>query len=85
MKTIPISRARDNIYKIIEETVKFNEPIEITSRKGDVVLISKEEWNSLLETLYLMSIPGLLDSIHEADKVPIEEWGTLVDIGWNLD
>ena len=85
MKTIPISRARENIYQIIEENVKFNEPIEITSRKGDVVLISKEEWNSLLETLYLMSVPGLLDSIREADKVPIEEWGTLEDIGWNID
>lgn len=85
MENIPISRARDNIYQIVEEAVKFSQPIEINSRKGDVILVSKADWGSIQETLYLMSVPGLWADILEAHKTPIEEMFTLEDLEWNLD
>jgi len=85
MKVIPISRARDNIYQIVEEAVKFNEPVEISSKKGDVVIVSKADWEATQETFYLMSVPGLYISILEADKIPLEKWNELEELGWSID
>ena len=85
MKVIPISRARDNIYQIIEETVKFSEPVEISSKKGDVVMVSKADWGSIQETLYLMSLPKFWQDIIDAHNTPLDELFTLEDLGINLD
>jgi prevent-host-death family protein len=85
MKVIPISRARDNIYQIVEEAVKFSEPVEISSKKGDVVMVSKADWGSIQETLYLMSFPKLWQDIIDAHNTPLNELLTLEDLGINLD
>ena len=65
------SQARANLFKLLEQVNRESEPCIITSRKGDGVLISKDDWESIQETLYLQSIPGLVESIQaEAD----DEW-----------
>ena len=85
MKIIPVTEARQNIYKLIEDTISSSEPVQITYKKGNVVLISEEDWKALQETLYLLSVPGLRESIQEAENTPIEEMKTLEDLGWDLD
>ena len=85
MKTMPVTKVRQNIYKIIEQIRRDSEPIQITSRKGNAILISEEDWNAIQETLYLLSIPNLKESIIEADKTPLDEWKDEKDLGWDID
>ncbi|WP_333859949.1 type II toxin-antitoxin system Phd/YefM family antitoxin [Clostridium sp.] len=84
MRTIPVTNARRDIFNIIEQTIVNSEPIQITSKKGDVVMISLEDWSAIQETLYLLSIPGIRESILEADKVPLDKWKEAKDIGWDI-
>lgn len=85
MRTVPVTNARQDIFNIIEQTIVNSEPIQITSKKGDVVMLSLEDWESIQETLYLVSIPGMRESILEGSKEPIEECKSLEDIGWDLE
>ncbi|AEM79339.1 type II toxin-antitoxin system Phd/YefM family antitoxin [Thermoanaerobacter wiegelii] len=85
MKTISITKVRQNIYKTIEEVRKNSEPIQITSKKGNAVLISEEDWNAIQETLYLLSIPNLKESIIKADKIPLDKWKDEEDLGWDIN
>uniref|UniRef100_UPI0038B25EEE type II toxin-antitoxin system Phd/YefM family antitoxin n=1 Tax=Microaerobacter geothermalis TaxID=674972 RepID=UPI0038B25EEE len=85
LKTIKITEARKNFYRLVKETITGSELTQILSKDGDVVLISGEDWRSIQETLYLLSIPGMRESIMEADQTPIGEWKTPEDIEWNLD
>ena len=65
MKTINITKARANLYKLINEMALSHEPIQITGKKANAILISDEDWRSIKETLYLLSIPGMRESIRE--------------------
>ncbi|WAM33236.1 type II toxin-antitoxin system Phd/YefM family antitoxin [Caldicellulosiruptor morganii] len=85
MKTMPVTKVRQNIYKIIEQVRETSEPIQITSKKGNAILISEEDWNAIQETLYLLSIPNLKESISDADKVPLDEWEDEEDLGWDIN
>ena len=63
------SQARAKLFSLVEQVNKDHLPRVITSRQRDAVLLSKDDWDSIQETLYLQSIPGLLDSIREAEQV----------------
>lgn len=79
MTTTTVTNFRKNLYSMVENAVKFNEPVNITTKDGNAVMISEEEYNSLIETLYLVSIPHmkekLLEGLHTSldDTVPEEE------------
>lgn len=67
METINITNARQNLFKLISDVNKGFNPINIVNNKGDdAVLISGSDWRDIEETLYLNSIPGYVDSVHEA-------------------
>lgn len=66
------SHARANLFKLLEKVNQDSEPCIITSRKGDGVLISKDDWESIQETLYLESIPGFVESIKQVEDD--DEW-----------
>ena len=68
MKTISVTEARNNIYKLIDMTNEDGEPIQITGKRGNAVLISEEDWRAINETLYLVSIPGMRESIIKGMK-----------------
>jgi antitoxin YefM len=68
MEIFTASKARANLFGLIERVNKDHLPKIITSKNGDAVLISKEDWDSIQETLYLQSIPGLVESIKEAEQ-----------------
>ena len=64
---------RKQLFELIEQTVKYNEPVNISTKNGNAVLISEEEYNSLMETLYLTSIPGMKEKLREGMAAPLEE------------
>ena len=71
MTAISVTKARENIYQILSDVNSSSQPI--TNNRGkNGVLISEDDWNAIQETLYLNSIPGMVDSIIEAGKEPLE-------------
>ena len=73
MTTIKATEARARLYKLLDETAESHEPIQITGKRSNAVLISEEDWRSIQETLYLLSIPGMRDSIRKGLKIPVEK------------
>ena len=79
-KAMSASQVRANIYNIMYETAQSHEPILITGKRNNVIMISQEDWDAIQETLYLSSIPGMASSIEEAMKAPDSEFSE--DIEW---
>jgi prevent-host-death family protein len=73
MATITATEARAKLYSLIDEAESSHEPIVITGKRGNAVLVSENDWNAIKETLYLLSIPGMRESIVEGMKEPLEE------------
>jgi prevent-host-death family protein len=77
MDTIPeiitASDARESLYRLIDRAAEEHRPIVITGKRNKAVLVSEEDWNSMQETIYLYSVPGLVASIKEAAATPLEE------------
>ena len=80
MKTISVSQARANLYKLLEEAGESHEPLTITGKKGNAVLVAEEDWRAIQETLYLISIPGMRESIREGLETPVEDCAE--DLDW---
>ncbi len=66
------SEARANLSRLLDEVAESHKPAIITGKRSNGILISEEDWNSIQETLYLMSIPGMRESIREGMETPIE-------------
>ena len=79
MPTLSATEARANLYRLIDETSLSHDPIVITGKRGNAVLISEDDWRSIQETLYLLSIPGMRESLLEGLKTPIEECSEALD------
>jgi len=73
MPILNATTARKNFFKLVEDAVTTHEPIYITSKNGNVVVLSEEDFRSIQETLYLSSIPGMREKIINGLKVPPEE------------
>lgn len=73
MKTISATLARSDLYRVIDSALQDHEPIQITGKRGNAVLVSEADWRAIQETLYLVSIPGMRESIREGMAEPIEE------------
>lgn len=80
MKVLTASDARANLYRLLDETADSHEPIQITGKRNNAILIAEDDWNAVQETLYLLSIPGMRDSIREGIGTPIAE--TSEKPGW---
>lgn len=76
------SQARAKLFKLLEQVNQESKPCIITSRKGDGVLISKDDWESIQETLYLQSIPGMQKSIIEGMKTPLSKCISEDELEW---
>ena len=80
MPTLTATEARSKLYRLIDEAAASHEPIVITGKRGSAVLISEDDWRSVQETLYLLNIPGMRESIREGLATPIEKCSE--DIEW---
>ena len=65
MTTVSATEARKRLYALIDEVGQSHEPVQITGKRGNAVLLAEEDWNAISETLYLVSIPGMRESIRE--------------------
>lgn len=79
MKIVSASAARSNMYRLIDETAASHEPVCITGKRGNAVLLSEDDWRAVNETLYLLSVPGMRESIVEGLAVPPEECSEELD------
>ncbi|MEQ1704970.1 MAG: type II toxin-antitoxin system Phd/YefM family antitoxin [Rickettsiales bacterium] len=82
MYTITASEARANIFRLMEQIAKNHEPMMVTGKHANVVMISEEDWRGIQETIYLSSIPGMVESIVEGAKTPIEDCIPIEDLKW---
>jgi len=73
MSTLTASKAREKLYRLIDDASSSHEPIVITGKRANVVLIAEEDWKAIQETMYLLSIPGMRQSIRQCIKTPIKE------------
>ncbi len=73
MKNIPATRARTNLYRLIDEVAETSEPVQISGRRADAVLVSADDWRAIEETLHLLSFPGMRESIREGLPMPLDE------------
>lgn len=72
MTTLTASEARAKLYKLLDKTAQSHEPIQITGKRHNAVLISEDDWRSINETLYLLSFPGMRKSIRQGLKTPVK-------------
>ena len=80
MAVISASRARARLYGLLDEAADSGEPIQITGRRNNAFLVSERDWRAIQETLYLLSIPGMRESIRRGLKTPVRKCS--VEPGW---
>ena len=73
MTILTASEARANLYRLIDQTAESHEPIYISGKRTSAVLLSEEDWTAIQETLYLLSVPGLRESIKNGMAEPLNE------------
>ena len=76
MRSVSAEKVKTNFSKILDDAVASHEPIHITGKKSHGILISEEDWRAIQETLYLLSIPKMRESIRKGLKTPIENCAT---------
>lgn len=82
MTNTNITNFRKDIYEMLENTIKHNEPIHISTKNGNAVVLSEEDYNNLIETLYISSIPGLKEDIQKGLKEPVEDCINEDEVEW---
>jgi len=73
MTTITATQARRQLYQLLDSTADAHEPIQITGKRHSAVLVSEEDWRSIQETIYLLSMPGMRKSIIKGMKTSISQ------------
>ena len=79
MPTLSVTEARTKLYRLIDQTSASHEPVLITGKRGNAVLISEDDWRSIQETIFLLNIPGMRESIREGLSTPLEECSEELD------
>lgn len=82
MINMNVTNFRKNIFELLEQTIKFNEPVNISTKDGNAVILSEEDYNGLIETLTLSSIPMMKEKIISGLKTPIEECISEDEVQW---
>ncbi len=73
MTTLTASQARAKLYKLLDKIAESHEPVQISGKRHNAILISEEDWRAIKETLFLLSVPGMRESIREGLKTPIKK------------
>jgi antitoxin YefM len=77
--SISATEARKQLYKLLDDVAQSHEPIQITGKRGSAVLVSEDDWRAVQETLYLVSLPGMRESILEGMATPVDELEDTLD------
>ena len=73
---------RKNIYELLKQTIDFNEPVNISTKDGNAVLISEADYNGLMETVYLTSIPEMKEKLIKGKNTPKEDCVAEEEVEW---
>ena len=73
MTTLTASEARANLYRLIDQAAESHQPIHISGKRQNAVLLAAEDWQAIQETLFLLSVPGMRESIKEGMNEPLDE------------
>ncbi len=84
MENINVTNARKDLYNLISRTNETHEPVKITGRRANAVLLSEDDWNAITETLYLSNIPGMAKSIRSGAKEPLKDGTNAKDLNWDV-
>ncbi len=79
MVDITATEARSNLYRLIDETAASHQPIIINGKRNKAVLIAEEDWVAIQETLFLLSVPGMRESIREGMSSPVKDCDEALD------
>lgn len=79
MTTLNATEARARRYNLIDEAAETNQHIVVTGKRNNAILLSEEDWNAIDETVYLLSVPGMRESIKEGLKQNLDECSRAVD------
>ncbi|MDO5125620.1 MAG: type II toxin-antitoxin system Phd/YefM family antitoxin [Ruminococcus sp.] len=82
MMNTNVTNFRKDIYKMLENTIKYNEPLNINTKDGNAVVISESDYRGLMETVYLTSIPGMRDKLIEGKNTPLSECVSEDEVEW---
>jgi len=80
MTILNVTEARSKLYSLIDETSQTHQPIVITGKRGNAVLLAEDDWNSINESLYLLSIPGMRESIRDGIETDLDSCDK--DLDW---
>jgi antitoxin YefM len=73
MTTVSATEARKQLYTLIDHVAESHEPVQITGKRGSAVLVGEDDWRAVQETLHLVSVPGMRESILEGMATPVED------------
>ena len=73
MTTLTATEARARLYKLLEQVATTHQPVLITGKRANAVLVSEDDWRAIEETIYLLGVPGMRESIIEGLNTPVEE------------
>lgn len=79
MTVVTVDKAKNRLRELLDEVTETHEPLQITGKKATGILISEEDWRSIQETLYLLSIPGMRESIRKGLKTPVKKCSKELD------
>lgn len=82
MVTTNITNFRKDIYKLTENTIKFNEPLSINTKEGNAILISEEEYNGMVATLELMCNKSMKDKLIDGINTSLNECISEDEVVW---
>lgn len=82
LTNINITNFRKDIYELLERAIKYNEPINISTKNGNAIVLSEDDYNSLIETLYISSIPGLKEDIMKGLKEDVKDCVDEKEVKW---
>ena len=80
MTTLKVTEARVNLYKLIDDTLVNHQPVVITGKRGNAFLLAEDDWNAINETLHLLSVPGMRESILEGMQESTDSAAT--ELNW---
>ena len=80
MSPITVSQARKDLYNLVDQVGESHEPLVITGKRNNAVLLSSEDWKAIQETIYLLSVPGMRESLDEGRKTKLNKCST--ELNW---
>lgn len=82
MKNINVTNFRKNVFELLDGAIKYNDVINVSTKSGNAIVISEDEYNGLIETLYLNSIPGMKERIEKGIKLDVKDTVSEEDVEW---